>query len=127
MQRADTLPTPGSGHPDLPMQETWVKLSKLRQQYGERSRLELANKKEINSAWEVGKPIRGKNPEVWRKDPLGNTIRKPSYGTQGEYGWEVDHKRPTSKGGSDSPRNLQPMHWKKNREKSDKYPYKKGK
>lgn len=40
-------------------------------------------------------------------------------------GWEVDHKHPVAKGGSDNPRNLQAVQWEENRTKSDKYPYKK--
>ena len=82
----------------------------------------MPSKKQIEQTWEKGTPIRGKNPDVWRKDSEGNTIRKASYGTQGEYGWEIDHKKPVVKGGSDDPRNLQPLHWEANREKSDKYP-----
>ncbi len=84
----------------------------------------MASQSDIDRAWDKGKEIRGKNPEVWRRDPYGNTIRKASYGTRGEYGWEVDHKKPSSKGGSDSPRNLQAVHWEENREKGDHYPYK---
>ena len=38
--------------------------------------------------------------------------------------WEVDHRHPVSKGGTDSPKNLQAVQWKENRIKSDKYPYK---
>lgn len=78
------------------------------------------NKKNI---WEKASPIKGRDPDVWRKDSYGNTIRYGSYGTQGEYGWEKDHKHPVSKGGTDNPRNIQPLHWEKNREKGDKYPY----
>ncbi len=81
----------------------------------------MASKKDIEAAWEKARSIRGKNPDVWRKDPAGNTIRKPSYGTQGEYGWELDHIKPKAKGGSDARKNIQPLHWEENREKSDKY------
>lgn len=56
----------------------------------------MASKKEIEQAWEKAKPIRGKNPDTWRKDDCGHTIRKGSYGTKGEYGWELDHKNPSS-------------------------------
>jgi 5-methylcytosine-specific restriction endonuclease McrA len=87
----------------------------------------LASQKEIDNAWEKAKPINGENPDVYRKDTYGNTIRKPSYGTQGEYGWEVDHKHPAAKGGTDKPQNLQPLHWEENRKKSDQYPYDKKK
>jgi len=87
----------------------------------------MASKKSIDNAWDKAKPIRGKNPDTWRRDPQGNKIRKGSYGTQGDYGWELDHKNPASKGGSDSGRNIQPLHWKENRQKSDEYPYKKKK
>jgi len=86
--------------------------------------LAMASQKEINCVWNKAKPIRGQNPDVYRKDDLGNKIRKASYGTQGEYGWEIDHKNPISKGGSDSLRNLRPLQWQENREKSDKYPHK---
>jgi len=85
----------------------------------------MASKKKIDDAWNKSKPIRGKNPDTWRKDIQGNKIRKGSYGTQGEYGWELDHKKPKSKGGTDSGRNIQPLHWEENREKSDSYPLKK--
>ena len=52
-------------------------------------------------------------------------IYKPSYGKQSEMGWELDHKFPKSKGGTDSSRNLQAVQWEENRKKSDTYPYKK--
>lgn len=82
----------------------------------------MASKKDIENAWEKAKPIRGRNSDAWRKDTAGNTIRKGSYGTTGDYGWELDHEKPRSKGGSDSARNIQPLHWEENRRKSDRYP-----
>jgi len=81
----------------------------------------MPSKKLIEEVWEKAQEIRGKNPEVWRRDTEGNKIRKPSYGTEGEFGWEIDHKKPIEKGGTDNPRNLQPLHWEENRKKSDKY------
>ncbi|RLD12876.1 MAG: HNH endonuclease [Caldiserica bacterium] len=80
-----------------------------------------SSKTTIKKVWGKAKPIKGKNPDVWRKDSKGNKIRFGSYGTQGKYGWEIDHKRPQSKGGSEHGRNLQPLHWKENRKKGDKY------
>lgn len=85
----------------------------------------MASKKRINDTWGEAKPIRGKNPDTWRKDKFGNKIRRGSYGTQGEYGWELDHSKPKSKGGTNSDRNIQPLYWEENRKKSNKYPYKK--
>lgn len=85
----------------------------------------MANTKQIENAWNNAKPIKGKNPDVYRKDNYGNTMYKPSYGKQSKMGWEVDHKHPVAKGGTDSSRNLQAVQWQENRIKSDKYPYKK--
>ncbi len=85
----------------------------------------MPSKKEIDKVWEKGKPIKGKNPNTHRKDRYGNEIYKPSYGKNTEKGWEIDHKKPIKKGGSDSMRNKQPLKTEENRKKSDKYPYKK--
>ncbi len=87
----------------------------------------MTSKKEIDKVWEKGKKIKGKNPNTHRKDVHGNEIYKPSYGKISEKGWEIDHKKPKNKDGSDSIRNKQPLQTKENRKKSDKYPYKKKK
>lgn|SRR5208337_438071 len=42
-------------------------------------------------AWEQASKIRGENPNLWRRDEMGNPIYKPSYGMGGEVGWEIDH------------------------------------
>ena len=87
----------------------------------------MATKKQIKDTWNEAKIIRGKNPDVWRKDKFDNKIRNGSYGTVGEYGWEIDHKYPESKGGSEKDKNLQPLHWEENRKKGDKINYKNNK
>ena len=71
----------------------------------------MTSKKKIDQTWDKAKPIRGKNPDDRRKDAYGNEIRHASFGTLGDYGWEID----------------QPLHWEENREKGDTYPYKKKK
>jgi len=80
----------------------------------------MVTKKDVEAVWDKAQTVRGKDPEVWRKDAEGNRIRHGSYGTHGEYGWHIDHKHPESKGGSDKPSNLQALHWEANLEKSDK-------
>ncbi|MFH0762245.1 MAG: HNH endonuclease [Bacteroidota bacterium] len=84
----------------------------------------MTSKRDINDAWGKGHPIKGKNPDLYRKDDLGNEIYKPSYGKKGEKSWGIDHKKPLDKGGSDSLKNLRPLQWEENREKSNKYPHK---
>lgn len=80
----------------------------------------MSSQKQIDQIWDKGHVVRGKNPDTWRKDDEGNLLRKSSYGTLGDYGWEIDHKNPKANGGSDNMRNLRPLHWEENREKSDK-------
>lgn len=83
----------------------------------------MASKKDIENAWNNANIIRGKNPDVYRKDKYGNEIYKSSYGKTSNMGWKIDHKHPIAKGGTNSPRNLQAVQWEENRKKSDKYPY----
>jgi 5-methylcytosine-specific restriction endonuclease McrA len=78
----------------------------------------------VNQVWEKGQPIRGKDPDLYRRDAFGNELYKPSYGKQGPKSWEVDHIKPVSKDGSDNLRNLQPLQTDWNKEKGDKYPFK---
>jgi len=81
----------------------------------------MATQKEVDNAWERAATIRGNDPAVWRRDEMGNVIRYGSYGTTGEYGWEIDHRNPLSRGGTDHGRNQRALHWEANRKKSDKY------
>ena len=83
---------------------------------------QFTNQSKVDKVWVKAKPVRGKNPNDYRKDSNGKLIRRASHGSEGEYGWEIDHIRPKSKGGSDDIRNLRPLHWKDNRKKGNKYP-----
>ena len=83
----------------------------------------MATEKQRETAWQKAEPIPGKNPNLYRRDRFGNEIYKPAYGKHGEKSWEVDHSKPKSKGGTNSPRNLQAMQTSANRRKGDRYPY----
>ena len=87
----------------------------------------MATDEQKDKLWEKARKARGRNPNRWRRDAYGNLMYKPAFGTQGNVGWEIDHKRPKAKGGSDSPRNLQAINTNENRKKGDQYPYKKRK
>jgi len=78
----------------------------------------------VQEVWETARKIRGKDPDQYRRDAAGNIIRRASYGKDSEMGWEVDHKKPVNKDGTDNLRNLQPLQTDENREKSDAYPWK---
>ena len=80
------------------------------------------NRRKIN-VWKKARPVRGRSPFNFRRDARGNVIRYKSYGTFGRYGWEIDHKMPKSRGGSDHLANLQPLQWRANRAKGTKFWY----
>lgn len=79
------------------------------------------------TVWEVWKK-RGKAHPFgtnWGYDVYGNSIRYEDYGNhKSQWGWDIDHKKPISSGGSDHLNNLQPMQCYHNRVvKSDNYPW----
>ena len=51
------------------------------------------SQKRLDQIWDKGATIRGKNPDLYRKDIYGNTMFKPSYGKTSEMGWNVDHSK----------------------------------
>ena len=83
----------------------------------------MATQRQKETAWCNTSRVRGKNPNLFRRDCYGNEIYKPAYGTNGDKGWEVDHSHPRSRGGTDCSRNLQAMQTSANRSKRHKYPY----
>ena len=80
----------------------------------------MSYQKKKNDVWNKGKTIRGKNPDSYRKDKLGNEMYYPSYGKNSPMGWEIDHSKSQSKGGTDHLNNLQPMNTEANKQKSNK-------
>lgn len=81
------------------------------------------NKETINLVWNKASIVPHVDPNEWRKDYAGAWIKKSEYGNcNSDYGWEIDHQKPVSRGGTDDLYNLQPLQWENNRSKGDDYP-----
>lgn len=79
----------------------------------------VADDELVDEVWRKAKKVRGKDPGKIRQDPYGNPIQRGLYGNDSSQGWEIDHIKPTNRGGSDHLRNLQAMQTAKNRELGD--------
>ena len=91
--------------------------------YNKNIRNQAFTENEINAVWNKGKIIPGQDPNIWRKDACNATIKRGEYGnTNSSNGWEIDHIKPKSLGGSDDLSNLQPLQWENNRHKGDNWP-----
>lgn len=66
----------------------------------------------IQKVWDKATGVIGYDPKVWRKDACGAWICRHDYGNRTSlYGWEIDHLRAPSDGGTNHPSNLRALHW----------------
>lgn len=75
----------------------------------------------ILAVWNKAAMVSGQND--LKIDRCRAWIRFADYGNvNSDFGWEIDHEKPVAKGGTDDLDNLQPLHWRNNRGKSDNWP-----
>ena len=77
------------------------------------------SKEKRKQVWDKAKKIPGRDRTKYRKDPYGNVLYYGSYGKNSEMGWDIDHIKPLSRGGSNDIRNLQALQMSANRKKGN--------
>ncbi len=77
--------------------------------------------KKKDNVWEKASKVRGKDPNLYRKDQEGNEVYYHSYGKATPMRWEIDHSKPKEKGGTDHLNNLRILQTSSNRKKGDRY------
>ncbi|KAL3322410.1 hypothetical protein AABB24_039829 [Solanum stoloniferum] len=70
--------------------------------------------------WEKAEKVKGRDPDRWRRDPLGNTIFRKLVGCPGCLCHDYDHIIPYSKGGESTLENCQVLQATVNRSKGNR-------
>jgi hypothetical protein len=75
----------------------------------------------VEQVWQKAQYIDGSNEaKGFRKDQCGAWIQKLEYSNRDSiWGWEIDHIKPVSQGGSNDLSNLRPLHWRNNAARQD--------
>jgi|JI61114C2RNA_FD_contig_21_16002591_length_432_multi_4_in_0_out_0_1 hypothetical protein len=78
---------------------------------------------QILAAWKnASAPPAGYDSSKYRLDSCGALIYWSSYGKTTDFGWQVDHVFPASKGGKEEHVNLRAMQYQNNGAKANNYP-----
>ena len=77
----------------------------------------------VKAVWEKGAIVDDFDEDLIRKDACGAWIVFEEYGNrESDFGWEVDHVYPRSRGGDDIIDNLRPLNWRNNESKGNDFP-----
>ncbi|RDL25101.1 HNH endonuclease signature motif containing protein [Serratia fonticola] len=75
---------------------------------------------DIQDVWEKAEIVSKYDKEKHRKDQCGAWMEREKYGDRNSlYGWEIDHIKTVSKGGTNALSNLRPLQWENNVGRSD--------